>query len=219
LNGELNFLSNDVELRFDRAGLAHLPDVLRKRALRLASEALGGPLSYDQTQILIEGLEIMPSGSITAEGGTVAISWVDEHIDIRNLLPSTPYRYSITVPGETISDEFGWQFTAYEEPFLGESPVRASLATTFDRAAIRGQLYFRTVHAGDTMQPLGFDRRRKMSDILSEAKLTQAARTRLPIVCDMLGPIWAPGVCLDARVRPTASTERAIQIRFGTLLP
>jgi tRNA(Ile)-lysidine synthase len=219
LNGDLFFLTNDVELRFDRSGMAHLPAVLRKRAVRLAAEAMGGALSFEQTHAIIDGLTYSPTGSVTAEGGLVAVSWNEQHIDIKNLLPSTPYRYNITLPGDTISEEFGWQFTAYEEPYQGETPERASLVTTIDRSATRGQIYFRTLNAGDTMQPLGFDGRRKLADILSEAKLTQAARARLPIVCDMLGPIWAPGVCLDARVRPSASTERAIQIRFGTLRP
>ncbi len=219
LNGELRFLTDDVELRFDRAGLSHLPEVLRARAVRLAAEAMGGPLSFEQTRAVFNGLESTETGSVTADGGTVTVSWNETHLDIRQLLPSSPYRFNLTIPGETLSEEFGWQFTAYEEPYLGGDIVRASLQTTFDRATVRGLLYFRTLNVGDTMQPLGFDRRRKLSDILSDAKLTPAARTRLPIVCDMLGPIWAPGVCVDDRVRPTTSTERSIQIRFGTLRP
>src|SRR5262249_18849715 len=121
----------------------------------------------------------------------------------------------LTLPGETESEEFGWQFTAYESVEVSFPITRASLDTALDRSKIRGPLYFRTAQPGDQMKPLGFDRHRKLADILSEAKLTQAARARLPIVCDMVGPLWAPGVCLDERARPSATTETAIILSFS----
>ncbi len=65
------------------------------------------------------------------------------------------------------------------------------------------------------MRPLGFDGSRKLSDLFGEAKLSAAARVRLPIVCDMIGPIWAPGICLDQRMKLTGLEERAIILRFG----
>jgi len=217
LNGELGFLTNDVELRFDRPRMAHLPDVLRKRAIRLACEALGAPLSYEQTQIAADSIVEGRQGAITAEGGEVVVEWSSDAVDVRRLLPSTPFRYNITVPGETISEEFGWQFTAFETSADGASPSRAELTAPIDSARITGPLYFRTSKPGDMMQPLGFNGRRKLSDLLSEAKLTQAARARLPIVCDMIGPLWAPGVCLDERARPNASSRTVILLSFATL--
>ena len=219
LNGELKFLTVDVEMRFDRLKLAHLPPVLKKRALRLASDVLGAPLSFDQTQIVANGIVFEPNGSITAEGGEVVLEWNSQFIDVRKLLPTTPFRYGITIPGETLSEEFGWQFTAYEATPDGASPSRADLSTVLDATRITGPLYFRTAKPGDLMQPLGFNGRRKLSDLLSEAKLSHAARVRLPIVCDMIGPVWAPGVCLDERARPVDSTTRVIVLRFGTLGP
>ena len=219
LNGELRFLTDDVEMRFDRQRIVHLPPVLRKRAIRLACEALGAPLSFDQTQLAAAGVINAPSGSITSEGGEVVVEWNERAIDIRQLLPSTPFRYTITVPGETQSEEFGWQFTAFEAPPDGAELARASLAAALDSAQVKGPLHFRTMKPGDSMQPLGFNGRRKLSDLLSEAKLTQSARVRLPIVCDMVGPLWAPGVCLDERARPNASSTRVIMLRFGTVRP
>ena len=217
LNGELRFLTDDVEMRFDRSKLAHLPLVLRKRAVRLATEALGAPLSFEQTQIAALGLSETKTASVTAEKGEVVVEWGADAVDIRKLAPATPFRYGITVPGETLSEEFGWQFTAFESEADGTVPQRASLNTVFDYAKVKGPLYFRTTKSGDAMQPLGFNGRRKLSDLLSEAKLTQAARARLPIVCDMIGPIWAPGVCVDERTRPNVSSTRLILMRFSTL--
>jgi tRNA(Ile)-lysidine synthase len=219
LNGDLKFLTDDVEMRFDRLKIAHLPHPLKKRALRLATEVLGAPLSFDQTQVVTNGIGFETSGAITADGGEVVIEWNPTSIDVRKLMPAIPFRFGITIPGETLSEEFGWQFTAFETPPDGHAPKRAALETTIDLARIKGPLHFRTLKTGDMMQPLGFSGRRKLSDLLSEAKLSNAARARLPIVCDMIGPVWAPGVCLDERARPIEKTTRVIVLRFGTLRP
>jgi tRNA(Ile)-lysidine synthase len=215
LNGELRFLTEDIEIRFDRLKFAHFPAVLVKRGLRLASETLGSPLNFDQTIIALSGVTVGGKGAVSAEGGEVVLEWSEKHVDVRRLRTEVPFRYSITIPGETISDEFGWQFTAFETENDGSSPTRTSLDTVLDMQNIHGPLYFRTAKTGDMMQPLGFSGRRKLVDILSDAKLSQAARVRLPIVCDMVGPIWAPGVCLDERAGQNAVTTKAIRLRFS----
>jgi len=119
------------------------------------------------------------------------------------------------VPGETVSDEFGWQFTAYETKPDEPKQLRATLEVVVPREAVKGTLYFRSASPGDSMRPLGFEGSRKLADLLSEAKLTLAARARLPIVCDMVGPIWAPGVCLDNRMKLDKAQGSAILLRFG----
>ena len=68
------------------------------------------------------------------------------------------------------------------------------------------------------MQPLGFDGTRKLSDLLSEAKLTKAARSRLPIICDFVGPIWAPGVCLSHRIDKEPESERVLLLEFEPII-
>lgn len=210
LNGTLAFLTRDVEIAFDRRTLDHLPAVLLRRAARLSARALGAELDYEGATAVLKS----ERGSLTAEGGEVALEWDGERLHGRVLRPTAPFRYPLTLPGETESDEFGWKLTAYpvEE---AETPVRASLVAEVDRSLVRGGLHFRGFAAGDVMRPLGFDGTRKLSDLLSEAGLTPAARTRLPIVCDLIGPLWAPGVCLDERARPKG--EAAVRLQFEGL--
>jgi len=62
-------------MRFSRSHLAHLPEALRKRAIRLACEALDAPLTYEQTQIASSAVVDGFSGSITADGGEVVVEW------------------------------------------------------------------------------------------------------------------------------------------------
>jgi len=217
LNGDLRFLTEDAEIRLERSKFSHMPPVLIKRGLRLASEALGSPLNFDQTNIAMAGVVEGGRGSVSAEGGEVAIEWSERYIEVRRIQSPIPFRYPITIPGETISDDFGWQFTAFEAEKEESPQQRASLETALDLGAIRGPIYFRNMQSGDSMQPLGFPGRRKLADILSDAKLTQAARLRLPIVCDMVGPIWAPGVCLDERAGLNTSSSKVIRVRFSPL--
>ncbi|AIE83593.1 tRNA lysidine(34) synthetase TilS [Fimbriimonas ginsengisoli] len=219
VNGELKFLTEDVEVYFDRGRLSGLPPVLFRRAIRLAVEALEASLDHEQTSILLSGIASQERGSVTADGGEVVVEWTPELVGARRLQPTQPFRYALTIPGETMSDEFGWQFTAFEEAYDQVSPARAELSTRIDRRKTKGTLYFRTAGSGDTMRPLGFSGQRKLSDLLSESGLTPAARSRLPIVCDLVGPIWAPGVCLDERVRPEASTDLVLTVRFARISP
>lgn len=213
LNGDHNFLSQDVELAFGTPDLAHLPPVLFKRAVRLAVEALGATLSYDQTQIIADNVGRYP-GSVTAEGGKVVCEWNDALLTVRVLQPTEPFRFKLTFPGETESDEFGWRLTARK---LTESPTtreRRSMRIIVPEDAVRGDLYLRSVQSGDSIQPLGFDGTRKLGDVLADAQLTSAARARLPIICDFVGPIWAPGVCLSHRMYRENFCGPAIEITF-----
>ncbi len=216
-NGVLSFLTKDVEAVLDRQTLASLPPVLFKRAVRLVAGVLGASLDSDQTEVILEGIAEGDKGSVTAEGGEVVIEWDAIRIHARQVTPTLPLRSSLTLPGETESEEFGWVLSAAETDYKGKAPKRAALETQLDAEKVKGALYFRTLKAGDSMQPIGFAGTRKLSDMLAEAKLSKAARARLPIICDMVGPVWAPGVCLDGRVSPDTETRRAVELRFGPL--
>jgi tRNA(Ile)-lysidine synthase len=213
LNGDLNFLTRHVEIAFDRRVLDSLPTVLFKRAARLATTALGGDLTFDQTMALANGYASELQGSVTAEGGKVVLEWTADRLHVRQLSPTEPFRYPLTVPGETESLEFGWRFTAHTDP-APEERVRASLRAHLDPAKVMGSLYFRTASTGDTIQPLGFGGTRKISDLLGEAKLTSAARARLPIVCDLVGPLWVPGICLGERAAAEPGQTDALSVRL-----
>jgi tRNA(Ile)-lysidine synthase len=215
LNGALGFLTKQFEAAFTRARLAHLPAVLFKRAIRLGASALDGALNARQIETALASVAAGESGSVTAEGGRVVVEWDEERIVTRLVHPPGYTRFSLTVPGETSSEEFGWGFVAFEGPPTDTKVDRKSLSVELDSSKIRGSLYFRPAKAGDRMQPVGFKGHRKLSDLLSEAKLTQAARSLLPIVCDMVGPVWAPGVCLDHRPAKDDHTSRALILRFG----
>jgi tRNA(Ile)-lysidine synthase len=218
LNGELQFLTIDCEAAFEIQTLLTLPPVLFRRCLRLMARAMGQELDHDQTASLLNGVLNETSGSITAEGGDVVIEWGSGRIHARDLAPTAPFRYPLTVPGATDSDEFGWSIEARKlESAPVNEPKRAALEAQMEASKVKGSLYFRSAEDGDRIQPLGFEKERKVSDLFSEAKLTLAARRRMPIICDILGPVWIPGVCLSERIRVSEEGVRAISLKFTSL--
>lgn len=212
LNGDLNFLTQNEEICFQRQFLDHLQPALRKRALRLAIRYIGGSLDFKQTEVALIG----GKGSVTAEGGEHILEWDEDKVLARRTVVDEPYRYKLEVPGQTISDLFGWVLEAKVQEGDGRSIPRASLSTRLDRRKIVGELYFRSLQEGDKIQPLGFEGTRKLSDLVAESKLTLAARKRLPIICDMMGPVWVPAICVSERVSAELTGE-ALGLTFREL--
>jgi tRNA(Ile)-lysidine synthase len=213
LNGELSFLTEDVEMAFSKGHLTSLPPVLFKRAVRLAFQSLGSPIDFDQTEILAKGI-LDSRGSVTADGGDVVAEWDDETVHFRVLRPTEPFRFGILFPGEIESSEFGWKISARVMPPTNETQSRTSFQVEMPMDQVHGDLFFRSCQPGDTMQPLGFEGTRKVSDLLSESKLTPAARVRLPLICDFLGPIWAPGVCFSNRMYRSFECQSVVVLTF-----
>lgn len=217
LNGPLQFLTSDCEVAFSRSKLLGLPAVLLKRAMRMAAEVLGGPLDFEQTRALIQGLIESEKGALTPEGGTVAIEWARDQVHFRQLRQSEPFQYPLTTPGTTESPVFGWMIEAVHcDPGLFKSELDP-LSEVLDPKTCEGALFFRSTEPGDSMRPLGLTGTKKVSDLLRESGLTLAARKRLPIICDSGGPVWIPGVVLADRVKVTEATRQALRVRFSPL--
>lgn len=217
LNGRLAFLTEAIELELHRQPLLLAPRALRRRALRLAMRSLGADLDYHLTEAFDAGLGHAP-GSLTAPGGTVSASWTEESIHLENLGATTPFRSPIPTPGELDSDEFGWTLRC-EPNTSAEFPARTDLGAVVHRAGIRGPLFLRSWEEGDELRPLGFGHRRKLSDLMREAGLTALARRRVPVVCDLLGPLWVPGVALDTRGETDNPLEGCWRLSLRPLEP
>lgn len=216
LNGDLAFLTKDCEVAFARRPFLTSPGPVVSRALRLIVTALGGSLDHAGTKGVLEALQ-NPKGSWTAEGGSVCAEWDSEALHLRILRPVTPFRFNLTVPGSTDSPEFGWTLDAYTTSPTDFVRGRNSLDVVIDAGKVRGRLYFRTAQEGESVQPLGLSGTKKLSDLFQERELTKAARARLPIVCDFLGPVWIPGVCLVERVKITEHSTEGLRLRLKVL--
>jgi tRNA(Ile)-lysidine synthase len=57
--------------------------------------------------------------------------------------------------------------------------------------------------------------RKKVFDIMGEMGLTRAAKARLPLVCDMVGPVWIPGGPIAERAKVTPETHTRLVLRLA----
>lgn len=217
LNGDLGFLTADCEVALDAQVLGRAQAPLVRRGIRLIALQLGAEPEHAHIEQTLELLRTGSKDSVTFPGGDVVAEIDDSAVHIRQLRAVMPFRELLTVPGETESTEFGWRFEAVFCR-VQESAARASLTAHLDPGKIKGNLYFRTAELGDKIDPLGFNGTRKLSDLLGEAKLTLAGRKRLPILCDMAGPVWVPGICQSNRVQYVGDSADCLQIRFGPVM-
>lgn len=217
LNGNLRFLSSDCEVALDKSKLEHAPEVLVRRALRLATQYIGGELEFHHVELLLKWLKNLETGSITVPDTQVVVEIDSNIIHIRDLQPEEPFRFPLTVPGETESEIFGWKLTAESTSPSDYLRENNSLDIVLDLGKTSGGLHFRSMQSNDVMVPLGEGSQKKVADLLAKAKLTSAARQRLPIIMDMIGPVWLPGVRLAERVKITEATQRALRIRLEPL--
>jgi len=221
LNGELRWLSLDAEVRLDAGRMRRLPPVLARRGIRLAAKALGGRFDHPQTLAIFEGLAASSAGSITGDGGEVVAEWTPDHLDVRLVDLPEPFRHPLSIPGAIESDSFGWSLEAAilmdgAEPW---SPAEGELVSEpLAGRILQGGLHFRTLAPGEKMQPLGEAKERSAVDVVAQLKLTALARRRLPIVCDMTGPVWVPGRPIAARAAANVEDGRRIQLRLRPLL-
>lgn len=217
LNGGLRFLTLDAEACFDCGMLRHLPPVLLKRAMRLVVEALGGRLDFSTTHEAALRVSSGTDGSLTSQEGQVVLTWRGNELHVLREGPFELPRAVLRIPGDTLMDACNARLHVALVDATEERQNRAASRVLMDLDGFRGPLHVRSFQPGDRMRPLGGNGHRKLSDLLGEAKLTLLARKRLPIICDIIGPVWAPGVALDERVRVAPGSTKALLMVFAPI--
>ena len=217
LNGPLRFLTIDSEVAIDRKHLGHLPPVLLRRALRLLASTLGGSLDAHVCRTLADSLLTDDKGSMTTEKGAVVFTWNSERLHVAVQAQVEGFKLPQPVPGEQISATHGWRLRTAVAPTMKKVFPRDALRVQIDVDGFRGPIHLRSLQPGDRVRPLGGVGHRKIADMMSEAGLTALAKVRLPILCDIIGPIWVPGVVLDERVRPAPGSPQALEVEFGSI--
>jgi tRNA(Ile)-lysidine synthase len=211
----LRFLTRHLEVLLDSQKLRHLYPVVAKRGLRLIADALGGSISFEQTELVYQAVRSGERVAVTLEGGEVVLEVGAEVTAIRKRVESAPYRQPLTVPGETISEELGFRLVVAPTDSAPERPHN-SFDVVIDGDAVKGALYIRPFSPGDRIQPLKSTGEKKIQDLLTDRKVGTLAKARLPIVCDMVGPIWVPTICIADRVKVTPGTKRRLGLEFGS---
>lgn len=117
----------------------------------------------------------------------------------------------LSVPGTSALGESGWVSAEEADPArLPEGPDEALV----DGESIGGGLTVDSPRPGDRMRPLGMTGTRKVSDMLTDAKVPRRLRPLTPVVRDGERIVWVAGVRVseDHKVRP--ETRWAVLLRW-----
>jgi len=84
----------------------------------------------------------------------------------------------------------------------------------FDRDKTGDKLLVRGHQPGDRFQPLGMSQPKKLNEFMIDAKIPQAWRRRIPLVCSPQHIIWVVGWRIDDRVKVTDATRQVLCLEF-----
>lgn len=206
---------DSLRLEMDRAALAALHPALLRVVLRLALEQVRGTgvgLIYEHLEAICRAAADPPrrAFTLTLPYPTCRVRVGAERVTLTRAaaggLAPAPLSIFLPVPGEAHLPETGWTVQAAWED-------RPSAARLDAEAVDLSSLLVRTWQFGDKIDPLGMGgRRKKLSDIFTDAKVPRPDRSRVPIVADAHGIVWVAGQTLAERVKVTENTARVLYL-------
>lgn len=200
-------------VEFERDWMRTLEPTMARRTIRLAlAEAFprASRLESSHIEALATGLaddgfaRDLPGGlRAMSEYGTMVILCIDV-AEVR-VAPSL-----LPLPGSVSLGEAGR---------LHSQPAQVTQrgggdSVVIDGAAVVGELVVDSMREGDRIVPLGMTGSRKLSDVLSEAKIPRRERGAVPVVRDGDRVVWVAGVLMSDEYKVTEKTERAFLIQW-----
>ena len=209
----------------DKQRLLKSPSVLRRYLLRMSIEKLVGNIKDIEMRHIEDIMSILtkPAGKrLDLPGGLIFAVEYDRYMltqDRESLSPFPPLEdeFPLKLPGETTLP--GWRIEAI---ITGPSIVKGkgiglinnALTAHFDLDKAGDRLSVRSRQRGDRFQPLGMSQPKKLGEFMIDAKIPQAWRGRIPIVCSQKHILWVVGWRIDDRAKVTEGTKRILCLRF-----
>ncbi len=200
-------------VEFDRAFMATLDPAMARRTVRSAL-IRGFPeasrLEASHIEALVEGLTAeafardLPGGlRAEAEYGKLVVSRAGTEPPV--LAPCL-----LPLPGNADLGQAGSIVAEQVDPadIAGEAD-----SVTIDAGAAR-TFVVDAVHPGDRMRPFGMSGSRKLSDLLTDAKVPRRMRGSIPVIRDGDRIVWLAGVRMSEEYRVGPGTERAMRLTW-----
>jgi tRNA(Ile)-lysidine synthase len=206
-------------LILDKAGFDQIAPALKRYLLRAAVEKLLGSAKDVEMRHIEEMMSLTNKTAgkrLNLPGGlTFAIEYNRYLLtpDLSTLSPLTPLKgeFPLKIPGKTLLP--GWRVEAaiVEREDIND---KDNLTAYFDPGKSGDRLTVRTRQRGDRFQPLGLDRPKKLGEFMIDAKIPQAWRGRIPLVCAEGKILWVVGWRLDERAKVGADTKQVLRLEF-----
>jgi tRNA(Ile)-lysidine synthase len=130
-------------------------------------------------------------------------------------LPKLEGEFNLKIPGLTQLP--GWQVTTAilnREQWPAGEIAPGDFTACFDFARTGDSLTVRTRRRGDRFQPLGMDQPKKLGEFMIDAKVPQAWRGQVPLVCAPAQILWVVGYRIDERVKVTDNTKQILCLKL-----
>ncbi len=90
----------------------------------------------------------------------------------------------------------------------------SSFTAYFDLDKAGGKVTVRCRQPGDRFQPLGMSQPKTLGEFMIDAKIPNAWRRQIPVVCSPEHIIWVVGWRIDDRVKVTEETKKMLRLEF-----
>jgi tRNA(Ile)-lysidine synthase len=206
-------------LILDKAEFDRLPPTLKRYLLRASVEKLLGSAKDVEMRHIEEmmSLAARPAGKrLNLPGGLTFAVEYERYLltpDLSTLSPLPPLKgeFKLKIPGETSLP--GWRVEAaiVGREKMGETD---NFTVYLDPAKIGDRLTVRARKPGDRFQPLGLPQPKKLGEFMIDAKIPQAWRGRVPIVCSEKQILWVVGWRLGERAKVNRDTKQVLRLEF-----
>ncbi len=203
----------------DKADFDTLPSALKRYLLRAAVERLLGSAKDVEMRHIEEMMSLAAKTAgkrLNLPGGLTFAAEYERYLltlDPTTLIPLPELKgeFQLNVPGETRLP--GWRV---EATIVGREDMgdRDDFTAYIDLAKSGDKLTVRTRQRGDRFQPLGLAQPKKLGEFMIDAKIPQAWRGRVPLVCSPDHILWMVGWRLDERAKVGADTKQVLHLEF-----
>lgn len=203
----------------DRPGLVQLERAIAFRVLRLAARRLAEPTIELTTLHLTALAETLHKqrASVSLPGALMATLEGNYLLIARDSTPIRPAptltKQELTVPGQTSVGSWLVEAKYSEGPYLDIS-FPSGFEACLDAHVVGPQLVVRSRCPGDWLRPLGLSGKKKVQDLLVDAKIPARQRGAVPLVCAPWGIVWVVGHRIDERAAIRPTTGKILHLRF-----
>ena len=204
----------------DRERFLELPLALKRHLIRAAIEKIIGNLRDIETRHIDQVVAALnkPAGrKISLPEGLIFVVEYDRYLLGVDPAALSPFpviegEFALKIPGETHLP--GWQVEA--AIIAREQVVQEDNDFTayFDRDKTGDMLTVRPRQRGDRFQPLGMSQPKKVGGFMIDARIPQAWRRRIPVVCSPNQIVWIVGWRIDERVKVTEATKQVLRLKM-----
>jgi len=208
----------------DRDAFGRLPPLIKRNLLRLSIERLIGGLKDIEArhiEVVMEALDKPAGKRLTLPDGLIFAIEYDRYLLTTEPVALSPFpvlegEYRLNIQGQTRLP--GWLVSA---AFVDPPPMaeKNKLVTYVDLEKTGRLLLVRSRRRGDRFMPAGLGHEKKLGVFMIDARIPQAWRDRVPVVCSPQQIVWVAGYRLDERARVTPETEKVLRLEFSLTAP